>query len=115
MNPENIQFRIFPQPHVILDARKANNDTATAFQDLVTEARKSIESWKDPKNRCFSLLESANTRAAELLIDALRENGYAADFHWHGSRQCNDTTEKVCIQFAFHENDLSRAHHDPRR
>lgn len=104
--------RIFPEPSDIQARRDEAGKAELIFAELVDQARTQIRSWEDPRNSTRGRVDTLNKRAAEMLIDALREDGYAADFHWHGSSPRNNGH---VVQFAFEESELCRAHHDPRR
>lgn len=111
MGLNTIHFsRIFPDPAKIRATRAKNVDTITDFRRLTEEATRAIKLWTNPEIEAFARVDTRNRRAAEMLVDALREDGYAADFHWHG-----DEHDKTVVQFAFDEADLQRCHHDPRR
>lgn len=103
--------RLFPKIETVNLKRGVNNDAAAIFTELRVRVSSMISSWADPEIKPWGRVTTRNERAGELLIDALRDEGYAADWHWHGHNEDGG----YMVQFALVESELNRAHHDPRR
>jgi hypothetical protein len=101
-------FRTFARPDEVRADRAEKSGERAAYQALVRVAKARIGSWRDPNSAPYSRVETHSRGAAVRLIETLRADGYAADFHWHG------TDDRVVVQFALAEEQLQRAHHDPR-
>lgn len=101
----------FPRPSDIATARTASRHTddrpaEEIADELVAAAKAKISAWSSPDRRPFDKLKTSRGDAAQLLIDRLREAGYAADTHWRS------TDALVWVQFALAEDGLES---DPRR
>lgn len=101
-------FHTFPNPEKLRRVRTEANAEQQAYAQLVAEAKRSIATWSNANVKPYGKVSTSNKRAAIRLIETLRRDGYAADLHWHGR------DPDACVQFALHERDLCRAHHDPR-